>query len=117
MSSINNIIDVINFICNNENIYITYKKIILREFINNYMTDDNKELNQEELENVAGGLIEFEICKIHNIPYNKYWGCPKCNPDMFKCGYCGQRFSGDFDLAQHLFVCPNRPEDIGTPLT
>ena len=81
------------------------------------MEMNQKELNQEELENVAGGLIEFEICKIHNIPYNKYWGCPKCNPDMFKCGYCGQRFSGDFDLAQHLFVCPNRPEDIGTPLT
>jgi hypothetical protein len=28
---------------------------------------------------------------------------------MFKCGYCGQRFSGDFELAQHLFVCRNRP--------
>lgn len=47
------------------------------------MADDNKILNQGELENVAGGLVEFEICKIHNTTYNKYWGCPKCNPD--KC--------------------------------
>ena len=59
MSSINNIIDVINFICNNENIYITYKKIILREFINNYMTDDNKDDIQKIIKNYNIDIFNY----------------------------------------------------------
>ena len=75
------------------------------------------EMSDEELDKVAGGLVEYEKCQVHNIYYNKYWGCPKCNPDMFKCKYCGTTFSGDYALMQHLFKCPDRPDDGGTTIS
>lgn len=59
MESINNIIDVINFICNNENIYVMYKKIVLKEFINNYMNDDNKEEIQNIIKNYNIDIFNY----------------------------------------------------------
>ena len=69
------------------------------------------EMSDEELDKVAGGLVGIEWCPVHEITYNMFWGCPKCNPDMFKCKYCGTTFDSDFDLMKHK--CPNKPDGEG----
>ena len=59
---------------------------------------EDKKLNPEELENVAGGYLIYhnEECELYGLP------CPKCGSDgpvyfkghNYRCGKCGHTWNG-----------------------
>ena len=65
--------------------------------------DKKKELKIDDLENVAGGLISGERCPTCGYIYNMYSaGCGRCNPDLYRCQYCGQSFFDDDARSRHI---------------
>ena len=67
--------------------------------------EDNKkrQLNEEELEQVAGGVLN---------PIHVEWRpTPSYEPKCYYCDYCGIAYTSQDDLKTHMMTCwknPNR---------
>lgn len=69
------IYETINFIINNNNLSIMYKKVILREYINNYLNENNKNEIKNIIKNYDIKIYDYLFLnkqEKNKLIYNKY---------------------------------------------